>query len=166
KAIIECVVKGGNFAPALTSCPICENAKIGLFTQKYSLCIDECFTCGFRFTNPPPSSEQLRLFYNSEAKELENVMFERTRKQRLPVFERRAGLITQFMSSGTLLDIGGAIGIFVDALKRSSSSFQISVVDLNKDAVDKLRSFHPEVKAFNEDIFDHRGAYDVVTLWD
>jgi 2-polyprenyl-3-methyl-5-hydroxy-6-metoxy-1,4-benzoquinol methylase len=165
-AIVAEIVKSGKFDPSFASCPVCGGAELEQFTVKRGMRIDRCSACGFRFTNPPPTSEQLALFYNSEAKATENRIFENTRATRLPIFERRVELIIYHVAGGALLDVGGAIGIFIEALKSAKAPFGISVVDLNEDAINKLRARYSDVEAYHRDFFDHRGGYDVVTLWD
>jgi SAM-dependent methyltransferase len=160
------VISTGKLAPVMTACPICNSTRITRFAEKYGLSVDRCDACDFRFTNPPPSAEQLELFYNSEAKQAENLVFERSRATRLPIFERRVELIARYASGGRLLDIGGAIGIFVDALQAAGAPFDVTVVDLNQDAIAKVRERHPQITALNENIFEHRQIYDIVTLWD
>lgn len=166
RALAEQIGGSGKLAAAFIYCPLCSSAAIDKFTVKHGMRIDQCETCGFRFTNPPPTSEQLREFYNSEAKTIENVIFEATRATRVPIFERRVELISRHVNRGTLLDIGGATGIFVSALKHAGTQFKVSVVDLNADAIEKLRARHPDIEGHHIDVFDHCGAYDVVTLWD
>jgi 2-polyprenyl-3-methyl-5-hydroxy-6-metoxy-1,4-benzoquinol methylase len=166
KIITAQIVESGQPGASSASCPLCSGGNLELFTVKHGMRIDECDACGFRFTNPPPTADQLRVFYNSAAKTIENIIFEATRAARLPIFDRRVELINRHVVGGTLLDVGGAIGIFVDALMRTHAPFKISVVDLNEDAVNKLRARHPNVEAHHQDVFDHRGQYDVVTLWD
>lgn len=166
KVVTAQILKSGRLGPSFLACPVCGNTELQQFTIKRSMPIDQCDACGFRFTNPPPTTEQLRIFYNSEAKTIENVIFEATRAFRLPIFERRVELINRYVAGGTLLDVGGAIGIFVDALVRAHAPFKVSIVDLNEDAVEKLRARHPNIDVHHGDVFDHRGAYDLVTLWD
>jgi 2-polyprenyl-3-methyl-5-hydroxy-6-metoxy-1,4-benzoquinol methylase len=155
-----------NLTQALAACPVCGSRNLVPFTKKLGLRIDQCDACGFRFTNPAPSAEQRQLYYNSEVKQLENVVFDHTRQLRLPIFQRRVELIGQYVAGGKLLDVGGAIGIFIDALALAKLSFEISVVDLSYDAIAKLRTSHPQVTALLGDVFEHHGTYDVVTLWD
>jgi SAM-dependent methyltransferase len=166
RAIAAQVAESGKLDATFTRCPLCDGNNIGQYTVKHGLRIDQCYACGFRFTNPPPTTEQLRLFYNSEAKTVENVIFEATRATRLPIFERRVELIKRHITGGALLDVGGATGIFVEALIRARAPFKISVVDLNLDAIEKLRARNPDIDGHHVDVFDHHGTYDAVTLWD
>jgi len=166
KTITARMVASGHTDPAFANCPVCGGAELAQFTIKHEMRIDKCDSCGFRFTNPPPTAEQLRIFYNSEAKAIENQIFEATRTVRLPIFERRVELINRYVAGGSLLDIGGATGIFVDALKRAHAPFKVAVVDLNEDAVKRLRARFPAVEVHQGDFFDHRGVYDAITLWD
>ena len=70
-AVVARVLASGPLAPAITCCPICGSSQLCQFSVKSGLNIDRCASCDFQFTNPPPSAEQLNLYYNSEAKELE-----------------------------------------------------------------------------------------------
>jgi 2-polyprenyl-3-methyl-5-hydroxy-6-metoxy-1,4-benzoquinol methylase len=160
------IAKLGTPEEAFSSCPVCGGAKIGQYTVKHGMRIDQCGTCGFRFINPPLNSEQLRAFYNSEAKSIENAIFETTRATRLPIFDRRVELIKRHAAGGTLLDVGGATGIFVDALVRACAPFTVTIIDLSEDAIKKVLDRHPGVEALHADVLDHRGTYEVVTLWD
>ncbi len=160
------IVESGELERPFADCPVCAGAKLELFAIKHGMRIDRCGGCGFRFTNPPPTAHQLRIFYNSEAKTIENQIFEATRDVRLSIFERRVELISRHVASGTLLDVGGAIGIFVDALGRAQAPFKVAVIDLNEDAIGKLHARHPDIEAHCGDVFDHHDVYDVVTLWD
>ena len=166
KVITTQIVESGDLDSPFSRCPVCGGASLDKFTVKHGLRIDRCGDCDFRFTNPPPSATKLDIFYNSEAKRIENVIFDATRAVRLPIFERRVELLGQYTGGGTLLDVGGAIGIFIDALKAARAPFMTTVVDLNADAVGKLRARHPDIETINGNVFDHCGAYDVVTLWD
>lgn len=166
KVVTTKIVESGELGPAYANCPVCDAGKIEKFTVKHGLRVDECLSCGFRFTNPPPTIEQLRMFYNSEAKRIENEIFEATRVVRLPIFKARVELIRQYVKDGALLDVGGAIGIFIDALMDAEAPFNLTVVDLNDDSIGRLRARHPNIEARLGDLFDHRGAYDVITVWD
>jgi 2-polyprenyl-3-methyl-5-hydroxy-6-metoxy-1,4-benzoquinol methylase len=160
------IIGNGKLAPAITACPICGSTQLAPFATKSGLNVERCESCDFRFTNPPPSAEQLELYYNSEAKQLENLVFERSLAQRIPIFARRVELILRHCAEGRLLDVGGAIGILVDALQAANAPFDVTIVDLNADAIARVRDRHPRVTAVNESIFAHRGSYDVVTLFD
>jgi 2-polyprenyl-3-methyl-5-hydroxy-6-metoxy-1,4-benzoquinol methylase len=162
----ERIFRSGEFGPAHNCCPICSSPNLREFVVKHHWRIDECTSCGFRFTNPPPTSTQVREFYNSEAKLIENMVFESSRAVRLPIFERRVGLIQEYVKTGALLDVGGSVGILVDALAKAHAAFKVSLVDLNEDSIERVRARYPGVDAHNVDIFDHRGSYDVITLWD
>ena len=72
----------------------------------------------------------------------------------------------RYCTEGKLLDVGGAIGIFVDALQAARAPFKVTIVDLNADAIARVHSRHPAITALNESILGHRQSYDVVTLFD
>jgi len=164
--LVPQIAKMPNAMPRLTACPVCSRRDLAPAIEKDGFRIDQCGGCGFRFTNPAPNEQQLELFYNSRIKQLENIAFESTRAARLPIFERRLNLIRQYVTGGRLLDIGGANGIFVDAIARADAAFEVFIVDLNRDAVAKLHQKYPAVQAIEGDALKHTGSYDVITLWD
>jgi 2-polyprenyl-3-methyl-5-hydroxy-6-metoxy-1,4-benzoquinol methylase len=166
KALVPQIAEMANSNLGLTACPICNQHDISVAVHKDGFRIDQCGSCSFRFTNPAPSEKQLEFFYNSKIKQLENIAFEGTRASRLPIFERRLSLIQQYLAGGKLLDIGGSNGIFIDAIIGARAPFEVTVVDLNRDSVAKLRQKYPTVQAIHGDALKHDGSYDVITLWD
>lgn len=164
--LIPQIARMANTNPRLSACPICSQQNLRVAIEKDGFRIDQCGTCDFRFTNPPPGEEQLEIFYNSKIKQLENVAFEASKPTRLPIFERRLDLIRRYIAGGKLLDIGGGNGVFVDAIAQANAPFEISIVDLNRDAIAKLRREYPTVHAIYGDALKHTATYDVVTLWD
>ncbi|MBN2517364.1 MAG: methyltransferase domain-containing protein [Candidatus Altiarchaeota archaeon] len=160
------VLKLPNKNPRLVSCPVCGSKGLKPYLPKNGIQIDHCPKCDFRFTNPYPSMEQLSSYYNSEVKGLENLFFQKTKEVRLRIFENRVGILQRFCDSGELLDVGGSLGFFVEALIRKKSNFHMNVVDLNKQSCDLLKKSFPQVAVYNQDVMDHKGEYDVITLWD
>ena len=57
----------------LKDCPICKNKNFETFLKtkdyfysKKDFQIQECLSCGFRFTNPRPNESELNSYYDSE----------------------------------------------------------------------------------------------------
>lgn len=150
------------------SCPICKSSSIHAFTKKYGFNLDICSMCNHIFCNPMPSEQQLDIYYNSEMKEFENEFFLESFENRIPIFSKRISIIKEYIKSGKLLDVGSAIGIFIEALKRDRSNFQIACCDPSVDACMKLSERYSEVETFNSLIehLDKTSEYDLVTMWD
>jgi 2-polyprenyl-3-methyl-5-hydroxy-6-metoxy-1,4-benzoquinol methylase len=155
-----------NENPRQTICPICRSAALSMFAIRGKLVVDRCGDCDFRFTNPVPSSEQIRLFYDSDAKKVENAIFEATRERRAAIYRQRVDFIRQFISRGKLLEVGGATGLFVTALREQAADFDVTVVELSADACERLRRRHADIRICNHDLAEHEGLYNCVVLWD
>ena len=67
-----------------------------------------------------PSQVQLDHYYNSDMKTFENDFFNDSFEQRIPIFNYRIQRIGDYLPQGRLLDVGSAIGIFVEAMMRSN----------------------------------------------
>lgn len=155
-----------NANPRLLSCPVCGGGSLKTFARPQGWNVDRCKVCDFRFTNPTPTSEQIRSFYEGPAKEAENDVFEATRGFRLKMFMLRAEMVVRHLSQGTLLEVGGATGLFAEALTGMSQNFDMTVVELSPDACARLSRRFPAIHVVNDDIYAHRGRYGGVAIWD
>lgn len=165
-AAIERIATMPNAQSRAMRCPICESSDLEVFARRGRWTIDRCRACDFRFTNPPPTTDQLRAFYESPAKIAENAIFEATRTARLDIFRTRADLVLRHARGGTLLEIGGATGLFVEALQARPHPFDVTVVELSTDACARLRRRFPDLHVINGDALEHHDRYDHVCLWE
>ncbi|MBC8338537.1 MAG: aminotransferase class III-fold pyridoxal phosphate-dependent enzyme [Rhodospirillales bacterium] len=156
----------------LDRCPICESENVSEYVQAFGFDMSLCGGCGLLFCNPYPNDEQLRAYYSSEMKSFENEFFLESFDHRVRLFTPRVDIIHALKPSGRLLDIGSAIGIFVEALLRRESPLDITCCDLSPEACESLRKRFPDVRVINEDACalteeeGFEGGYDVVTMWD
>tara|TARA_Y100000588_G_scaffold126330_1_gene138404 strand:- start:6660 stop:7646 length:987 start_codon:yes stop_codon:yes gene_type:complete len=157
-----------NDNPVLDSCPICPSTKIEFFVNAYQFDISSCLDCGLLFCNPYPTKEQINAYYNSEMKSFENEFFRDSFEKRINIFLPRIELIQKYKSHGKLLDVGSAIGIFIEALHRASCSFDLACCDMSEEACRELGERYPDVKILNQDYLDMDvdSQFDVITLWD
>ena len=157
-----------NDNPKLDRCPICESGDVADYVQAFGFDMSRCGACGLLFCNPYPNDAQLRAYYTSEMKSFENEFFRESFDHRVRLFTPRVDIIHALKPSGRLLDIGSAIGIFVEALKRRESPLDITCCDLSPEACDSLRQRYPDVRIINEDACNlaNEGGYDIVTMWD
>jgi SAM-dependent methyltransferase len=115
--------------------------------------IVRCDSCGLIFTNPMPSLE-------SVYEETRDETYLRSRAQRLRTAEHVVEQIRRFRPDGTLLDIGCATGILLDAASRH---FAVEGIELSRWAREEAARRH---KVYDQPL----GAlkldkqYDVVTL--
>lgn len=148
-------------------CPCCGSELIAEYTKKFGFNLDICTHCRHIFTNPFPSNEALNYYYNSNFKEFENEFFLESFDRRLPIFDQRLSLIESISAGRNILDVGSAVGIFLEANERRGGGLNITACDLNKSSCDYLTVKYPTVKVINKDVTLLENAnYDIVTLWD
>jgi len=160
------------------SCPLCDSPRIDLFcacrdnlTRRGEFTIFSCEDCGFRFTNPYPSADDIHVFYESDdytpttntTRGLLNKGYHLARRvmlrAKLRLVRRLSGLAT-----GKLLDIGCGTGEFLATMKQGGWEVQgVEPFDSARDSA---------VARFNIPVTDLAGqsllsnnAYDVITLW-
>lgn len=152
----------------LSQCPVCESNKISFFVNAFGFDMSHCDECDLIFCNPYPNNKQLHYYYNSKMKEFENEFFRESFDNRVQLFLPRIDLINKYMSSGSLLDIGSALGIFIEALHQKNTKFDVNCCDLSKKACEELKMNYPDVEVINADFMqlDTLNKYDIITMWD
>jgi 2-polyprenyl-3-methyl-5-hydroxy-6-metoxy-1,4-benzoquinol methylase len=156
-----------NNNPLLKQCPICSSS-VKHYVKAYDFNMSKCTECELIFCNPYPTDEQLEMYYNSEMKAFENEFFRNSFEKRVALFEPRVELLSRYKTNGKLLDIGSAIGIFLEALSRKNSNFEITCCDMSKEACDELNQRYPKFEVINKNFLHltHNGTYDIITMWD
>ncbi|MFA3790608.1 class I SAM-dependent methyltransferase [Aliiglaciecola sp. SL4] len=151
-----------------SACPICQSTEFSFYVEKFGFRLDKCHKCQQIFCNPMPNREQLNCYYNGEMGEFENQFFEDSFENRIPIFDYRIKIIQQYLDAGNLLDIGSAIGIFIEALNRANTKLNISCCEPSEDACERLRKRFPKVTLFNDWMqnLPNTAQYDGISLWD
>lgn len=162
------VIALGNPTLQAAECPICNSENIAHFTKRFGFDMSVCQACNHIFCNPMPSKEQLNFYYNSEMKDFENEFFLESFENRIPIFNKRIEVINDVLHSGRLLDIGSAIGIFVEALKRKNTQYDIHCCDPSESACSTLKASYPDINIHQCMVEDlNKAAYfDGVSMWD
>jgi 2-polyprenyl-3-methyl-5-hydroxy-6-metoxy-1,4-benzoquinol methylase len=157
-----------NDTPPAKRCQICGSTELPHFSVAFGFDMKRCQSCGLIFCDPYPSGEQINAYYNSEMKEFENEFFRDSFEARVEIFARRVDLICDAEPTGRLLDIGSAIGIFIESLHRADTLFEISACDLSVAACEELRARFPGITVHNCDAANLEAdkKYDVITMWD
>ena len=109
----------------ITNCPVCKGTDFAPFltckdytVSQESFNIVSCKACNFKFTNPRPSDSEIGKYYKSEdyvshsdtKKGLINRLYHAVRSRTL---KQKLGLISSYVSRGTILDYGCGTGMFL-----------------------------------------------------
>ena len=164
----EEVAKIDNNNLKLDTCPVCKSKKVCDYVEAYKFNMSFCKNCKLIFCNPYPNDKQLYKYYNSKMKSFENEFFMESFDNRVELFKPRVELIKKYKTDGKLLDIGSAIGIFIEALNQSAASFEITCCDMSKEACNELTSKYPKYKIINDNFLNinSKNKYDIISMWD
>jgi len=151
-------------------CQACGNDQFLYYGKFFEFDMDCCKECGLIFTNPYPSTEQLNHYYNSKMKDFENKFFRESFEKRVELFKPRIQILSKYLKNGSLIDVGSALGVFLEAMRRSDydSNLQVTCVDMSKNACNELRKEYPEYEVINTNVLElkHSRKFDAITLWD
>lgn len=160
----------------ITQCPICNNTSFSEFltTQDYFLTkqeflICQCIECGFKFTNPRPTLEELPQYYESNEyishsnveKGLINKLYQIVRTYTL---KSKAGIINKYINEGQILDIGCGTGEFLNAMQQYN--FVATGIEPNQEARKNAKRNYG-LAVYDESEIDglSKNLYNVITLW-
>jgi SAM-dependent methyltransferase len=130
-----------------------------------------CVQCGLHYLNPQPTMEELVPYYSQDYDP-----FQIAAPSQLSFLQRhslnygltkRCRLVNRQKAGGSLLEIGCATGLFLDAMRRTGR-WQVQGVDVSEKAVQRAREvfglnvFHGPV---TEAHFAGE-AFDAIVLWD
>ena len=111
-------------------CPVCKAARLNNFLNvpdhsisKQDFMLIRCGSCGFTFTQNPPSEAEIGPFYSSEEyishsdtnKGLVNKLYHLVRNYMLG---KKKSILKSFTSKKQLLDVGTGTGYFLNYMKR------------------------------------------------
>jgi 2-polyprenyl-3-methyl-5-hydroxy-6-metoxy-1,4-benzoquinol methylase len=160
----------------LIACPVCNASKISPFLDcadhflsKEIFTIVKCEQCGFLFTNPRPSADQLGNYYQSPEyishsnakKGMMNLVYQRVRKYTI---SRKHKIISKISTGKRILDIGCATGEFLNFMNLKDWE----TVGIEPDQNARKQA----IESYNLKIFDEsyikeipESSFDVITLW-
>ena len=161
-----------------SACPVCGGTTLSpvwncqdRLTQRGTFTVCGCETCGFRFTNPYPSQEDIHVFYESDdyvpvsntSKGLINKGYHVARRVMLRAKRAMVKRLTG-RSSGRLLDIGCGTGEFAGIMLEAG--WQVQGVEPYPAARESaIARFGVPVADVPEQASLPDKAYDVITLW-
>ena len=160
----------------IKQCPICDQTAFTPFLKavdytvsKDTFSIVSCDNCGFHFTNPIPTIDEIGAYYKSEDyvshsstnKGLINKLYQKVRKRTL---KQKVKLVNRVGNGKAVLDIGAGTGHFLNACKlaglntlglepdEDARKFAAENFDVNMQTLDQLHTLENESR-------------DVITMW-
>ncbi|MCD4694821.1 MAG: class I SAM-dependent methyltransferase [Bacteroidales bacterium] len=157
-------------------CPVCKNpqfreyliSKDHFLTQE-EFKIDECVSCGLKFTNPRPYKADIHKYYKSQdyishsntSKGLVNKIYKLIRTYTIT---RKIQLVKKIKKEGSILDIGSGSGEFLFSV--SQNNYKATGIEPDETA----RSFSKS--KFNLNVFDESSldsfqanSFDIISMW-
>jgi SAM-dependent methyltransferase len=154
------------------TCPLCASAALSPFLELHGFAVLSCTACGLRFLHPQPGVEQLEELYGegyfARARPGEpgydRYLEEMDHTRRM--FENRLGFLPTPTPASRLLDVGAAIGLFVE--RAQAIGWDAQGVEPSAWAARYAREIlHQPVKtATLEQAEFAPGSLDVVTMWE
>lgn len=154
----------------MKKCNLCDSFEIKFLFEKNFYKIGKCKTCGLIFVLDEISDEDLKKVYSKGYFTGENDMvyrnYEADKEGKIAEFVESLKEIEKWRSKGKILDVGCALGFFLDVARKSN--WETFGVEISKHAVkyavDKLglNVFEGELKDANF----QPNYFDVITFWD
>ena len=162
----------------LNNCPNCNKSEFHYFMSCKDntvsgevFAIVSCKGCGFKFTNPRPSNENLGKYYKSESyishsntsKGIISKLYKLVRNYTL---KRKLNLITKHSQKGNLLDYGCGTGMFLVVAKSSTwNAYGIEPDSGARDFAIKENGItvYPDIEGTNSALNDTQ--FNCITLW-
>jgi len=155
-----------------TKCPICGTDKSSKLFFKYYRRLVKCQKCHLIYTNPRIKKEYIKKLYSSHYFKnnqssvvgYKNYQADET-KIRL-TFKRRILEIMKNIKTGKLLDLGCAMGFFVDESQKLG--WQADGIEISDYAVKYSQTqLHLNIKQGDiQDVHLENNRYDLITMWD
>ena len=159
----------------LNHCPLCKSGHFTLYKELKDFSVSQenfsivsCNTCGFKFTNPRPTENNLGKYYESEdyishTNEGNNLVNNLYKIARIYTIQEKSKLIQKWGKKGHLLDIGCGTGEFIDYNKKLN--WTVSGVEVNEKAraqAEELigHSLYSSLEAVPAD-----RQFQAITLW-
>lgn len=146
-------------------CDLCKGENTSLLFTKNSMKIVRCLNCGLIYVNPQPSEGDIKKIYkNGYFNGSWQSDFLSEKKLYIPRFQERLKQINTFKTKGRLLDIGCAVGYFLETAREDC--WQTSGVEISSFASKYSRDYGLDVFTGTLEEADYPAQYfDVVTSW-
>jgi SAM-dependent methyltransferase len=157
----------------ITNCPVCGGTSFEHFltckdytVSQESFNIVSCKECNFKFTNPRPDDSEIWKYYKSEdyvshsdtRKGLINRLYHAVRSRTL---KQKLGLISKYVSRGTILDYGCGTGMFLKTC--SDAGWRSYGFEPDPDARRLASEKKLNVVKSKDELASQR--FDIISLW-
>jgi SAM-dependent methyltransferase len=157
----------------ITNCPVCKGTDFAPFltckdytVSQESFNIVSCKACNFKFTNPRPTDSEIGKYYKSEdyvshsdtKKGLINRLYHMVRTRTL---KQKLGLISSYVSRGTILDYGCGTGMFLKTC--ADAGWKSFGFEPDSDARKVAEGKGLTVANSKETLSSNK--YDIISLW-
>lgn len=153
-------------------CPLCGSSKkTKVYLQHYPRLV-KCLSCSLIYTNPRLKKENLENLYvreyfqneNSSVFGYQNYLGDENKIRK--TFIKRLKTIEKIKSPGSLLDVGCAMGFFMDIAQ--NNGWQTKGIDISEFATSFAKNkLNLDVKTGNIQEFNlPDNSFDLITLWD
>lgn len=157
-------------------CLICGNSEFknsmelkDHMVSKKKFTIQECISCGFQFTNPRPSENEIGSYYKSEnyvshsssKKGLINSLYNIVRRKTL---QTKVSWLNRNVLGKKLLDIGCGTGHFLDLAKKKG--YEVTGLEPDEDAREFAKKHHGIETLPLETLYElANDSFDAITMW-
>lgn len=156
----------------IDSCNLCGYRDTEPFCPANGRGLVKCKNCGLVYVGQQPEAEELyalygeTYFHNDESGEVGYTNYIKDEANIRRTVNRRFEHIEKFVKPGRLLDVGCAMGFFID--EASKRGWQVEGMDVSHFAVQyvKERFGHEAYQGSLKTLDLEEGAYDLVTMFD
>lgn len=124
----------------LDRCPTCRGPSLETWGQTRGRTIVRCTACGFLFLNPRPDLASLKAFYDpfsSYTYEVQGTPYHQCADRFIQAYHKWLEAIEAVIDKGRLLEIGSALGYFLEAARRRG--WQPQGVELSRGGAEYCR---------------------------
>ena len=156
----------------IQTCNLCEHHEMQAFCPENARGLVQCQNCGLVFVGEQPEAEELyalygeTYFHNDDSGEVGYTNYIEDERNIRKTVNKRFDHIERFIDSGRMIDVGCAMGFFIDeAAKRN---WQVEGLDVSDFATRYVRENfgHTAHCGSLMDVDLPENAYDLVTMYD
>lgn len=153
-------------------CDLCGSNDRTPFCPENGLGLVKCGGCGLVYVSPRPNANELyalygeTYFHNNESGVVGYSDYIKDEVNIRKTSQRRLNFLQKFSTPGKLLDVGCAVGFFIDEARKNG--WQVQGLDVSSFAINYAQE-HFHLDAIHGSLTDQdlpEASYDMVTMWD